>query len=80
MSEQKAQYLERKQRGADARRERARMEKMKREAAVLEEELAALEEELFGSAATDYQRAAEIDRLKSEKEERLLEIYEIIGV
>ena len=80
MSDQKAQYLARKQSGAEARRERARMEKLKREAAALEEELAKLEEELFGSAATDYTRAAEIDARKTEAEERLLEIYEIIGV
>ncbi len=80
MSDQKAQYLARKQSGAEARREKARMEKLKREAAALEEELAKLEEELFGSAATDYTRAAEIDARKTEAEERLLEIYEIIGV
>ena len=80
MSDQKAQYLARKQSGAEARRERARMEKLKREAAALEEELATLEEELFGPAATDYTRAAEIDKRKTEAEERLLEIYEIIGV
>ncbi len=80
MSDQKAQYLARKQSGAEARKEKARMEKLKREAAALEEELAKLEEELFGSAATDYTRAAEIDARKAEAEERLLEIYEIIGV
>ena len=39
-----------------------------------------LEEELFGPAATDYARAAEIDARKTEAEERLLEIYEEIGV
>ena len=80
MSDQKAQYLARKQSGAEARREKARLEKLKREAAALEEELVALEEELFGPAATDYQRAAEIDKRRTEAEERLLEIYEIIGV
>ena len=42
--------------------------------------LVKLEEELFGSAATDYTRAAEIDARKTEAEERLLEIYEMIGV
>ena len=42
--------------------------------------LEALEKELFGEAATDYTRAAEIDRRKTEAEERLLEIYEEIGV
>ncbi len=79
-SEQKAQYLARKQSGAEARRERARILKLQREAEALEAELEALEKELFGEAATDYTRAAEIDRRKTEAEERLLEIYEEIGV
>ncbi len=80
MSDAKAQYLARKQSSADARKEKARMEKLKREAAALEQELAALEKELFGEAATDYARAAALDARKTEAEERLLEIYEIIGV
>ncbi len=80
MSDNKAQYLARKQSEAEARREKARIERLKKEAEALESELAALEEELFGSAATDYTRAAELDRRKTEAEERLLEIYEIIGV
>ena len=44
----------------------------------LENELTELEEELFGEAASDYVRAAEIDRRKSEIEEELLELYEIV--
>ena len=51
-----------------------------RYAEALEAELEALEKELFGEAATNYARAAEIDRRKTEAEERLLEIYEEIGV
>ena len=39
-------------------------------------ELETLEEELFGSAASDYLRAAELDARKTEVEERLMEIYE----
>ena len=46
----------------------------------LEKELAEIDAELFGSAASDYTRAAELDARKTEAEERLLEIYEIIGV
>ncbi len=80
MSDNKAQYLARKQSDAEARRERARIARLQKEAEALEAELEALEEELFGSAATDYTRAAEIDTRKQEAEERLLEIYEIIGV
>ncbi len=80
MSDNKAQYLARKQSDAEARKERARMARLKKEAEALEAELAAIDEELFGSAATDYTRAAELDARKQEAEERLLEIYETIGV
>ncbi len=80
MSEAKAQYLARKQSSAEERKEKARRERLKREAEALEKELSELETELFGSAATDYARAAEIDKRKTEAEERLLQIYEIIGV
>ena len=45
-----------------------------------EAELEKIDEELFGSAASDYTRAAELDARKSEAEARLLEIYEEIGV
>ena len=40
------------------------------------EKIAAIEEELFGSAAADYVRAAELDEKKNALEERLMEIYE----
>ena len=43
-------------------------------------ELAGIDEELFGDAASDYTRAAALDARKTEAEERLLEIYEEIGV
>lgn len=76
----KADYLARKQSAAEERRERARRERLKKEAEALETELAAIDEELFGSAASDYTRAAALDARKTEAEERLLEIYEEIGV
>ena len=41
-------------------------------------ELVRLEEELFGEAASDYVRAAEIDERRSEIEEELLSLYEIV--
>ena len=44
----------------------------------LEDELLKLEDELFGSAASDYVRAAEIDKRKNEIEEELLSLYEIV--
>jgi hypothetical protein len=37
-----------------------------------------LDEELFGEAASDYVRAAEIDTRKSEIEDELLELYELV--
>ncbi|MBQ9097834.1 MAG: ABC-F family ATP-binding cassette domain-containing protein [Clostridia bacterium] len=80
ISDNKAQYLARKASEAEARKEKARRERLTKEAAALERELEEIEAELFGSAATDYTRAAELDARKTEAEERLLEIYEIIGV
>ena len=80
MSDNKAQYLARKQSDAEARKERTRIARLQKEAEALEAELEAIEQELFGSAATDYTRAAALDARKQEAEERLLEIYEIIGV
>ncbi len=76
VSTAKEQYLKNKQAASDARKEKARMERLQRECDALEAELAALEEELFGEAAADYQRAAAIDARKTEVEERLMEIYE----
>ncbi|MBR3893939.1 MAG: ABC-F family ATP-binding cassette domain-containing protein [Clostridia bacterium] len=75
LSSGKEQYLKNKQAAAEARKKNARMERLRKECAELERELERLEEELFGSAAADYVRAAEIDRRKNEVEERLLEIY-----
>ena len=46
----------------------------------IEKRLEEIDEELFGSAATDYVRAAELEQEKTQAEERLLEIYEEIGV
>ena len=45
---------------------------------MMETELEEIDSELFGSAAADYVRAAELDARKSEVEERLLEIYEAL--
>ena len=80
MSDNKAQYLAKKASEAQARKEKAQRERLAKEAEALEKELAEIDAELFGSAASDYTRAAELDARKTEAEERLLEIYEIIGV
>ena len=61
------------QRAAARKKERAAAR-----AEALEKELSALEEELYGSAASDYVRAAEIDARKGEIEEELLSLYEEI--
>lgn len=79
-SSSKDEYLRAKKESADNRREQKRIERLKKESKLLEDELSAIEEELYGSAATDYVRAAELSSLREEKENRLLEIYEEIGV
>ena len=80
VSDNKVQYLAKKASEAEARKEKARRERLAKEAEALEKEIEELDAELFGSAATDYTRAAELDARKTAAEERLLEIYEIIGV
>ena len=75
---QKEQYLKNKQDAADARRAQKRLERMRAEAAKLEDELEAIEREMTTEAATDYVRLAELDTRKNEIEERLLELYEEI--
>ena len=75
-SSNKEQYLKNKQATADARKRKNYLDKLRRECEKIEGELAAIEEELFGSAAADYVRAAELDEQKNALEERLMEIYE----
>ena len=72
----KEQYLKQKQAASDARKKKSRMEKLQKECGELEALLERIEEELFGDAASDYVRAAELDEQKNKAEERLLEIYE----
>ena len=61
---------------AEARKRKNRIEKLRRDSATLEGELEEIEAELLGSAATDYKRAAELDTLRTEKEDALMAIYE----
>ena len=77
-SDSKADYEEKKRENARRRSEEKRLEAAKKKASVLEEELSRLDEELFGSAATDYLRAAEIDKRKTEIENELMELYELL--
>ena len=65
---------------AAARKQEARLRRLKEESEKIEARIEAIDGELFGSAATDYVRAAELEQEKNTLEERLLEIYEEIGV
>ncbi|MBE6588394.1 MAG: ABC-F family ATP-binding cassette domain-containing protein [Ruminococcaceae bacterium] len=72
----KEDYLKRKQSASDKRREAARQRKIVSEIEKLEAQLEKITEELFGPAASDYVRAAELDEEKNALEERLMELYE----
>ncbi len=75
-SSAKEQYLKNKQAAADARKRKNRLEKLQKECSELEKELETIDADLFGSAASDYLRAAELDARKASVEGRLMEIYE----
>lgn len=72
----KEDYLRRKAEASQARRAASRLAALKKEQAELEALLDTLNAELFGDAASDYVRAAQISARIEEIEERLLEIYE----
>ena len=76
----KEQFLADKKSQSRARSEQRRLERMAKEQTELEAELDRVTEELYGEAATDYVRAAALEARKNEIEERLLEIYEELGV
>ena len=73
-------YLKNKQQAADARKAQKRMERLSAEAERIEAELDKIGKEMAGDAAYDYVLLAELDQKKNALEERLLEIYEEIGV
>ena len=78
VTDSKADYEQKKKQNAERRSQERRVERAKARIEELEGELERLEEELFGSAASDYVRAAEIDTRKCEIEEELLSLYEIV--
>ena len=78
VTDAKADFEEKKREKARARSEEKKRERAEKRIRELEVELEALEAELFGEAASDYVRAAEIDSRKAEIEEELLELYEIV--
>ncbi len=73
-------YLMNKKQAADQRKAKRRIEKLSAEAERIERELEDIEKEMSGEAAYDYVRLSELDAKKNALEERLLEIYEEIGV
>ncbi len=80
ISSNKENYLKNKQAAAEARKKEARTAKLKKEAEELEARIEEIDTELYGDAASDYVRAATLSEEKEQKEERLLEIYEEIGI
>ncbi len=74
------QFLADKKSRSRERSEQRRLERMAKEQTELEAELDRVTEELYGEAATDYVRAAELEERKNAIEERLLEIYETLGI
>ncbi len=74
------QFLADKKSRSRERSEQRRLLRMAKEQTELESELDRVTEELYGDAATDYIRAAALEARKNEIEERLMEIYEELGV
>ena len=74
----KQSYEEKKRENAQRRAEERKRERAAARIPELEAELERLDEELFGSAASDYIRAAEIDKRKTDIEEELLSLYELV--
>ena len=70
-------YEQRKREAAKRRSDEKRLEAAKRRVPEIEARLEAIEAELFGEAASDYVRAAELDREKQALEEELLALYEL---
>ncbi len=77
-SSSKLDYEQKKRENAQKRSMERKIERARADIERLEAELTALDEELFGSAASDYVRAAEIDKRKSEIEDELLFLYELV--
>ena len=78
ITDSKADYEEKKREKAKARSEEKRRERAEIKIGELERELEELDKELFGDAASDYVRAAEIEERKGQIEEELLELYELV--
>ena len=75
-SSAKEAYLESKRSAADERKRKKHEEAVRREIAALEAELVEVTDELFGDAAYDYHRAAELEDRRAVIEDRLMTLYE----
>ncbi len=73
----KAEYEERKRNAALQKSIERKIEKARTDIPRLEERLAELDRELFGDAASNYVRAAEIEAEKEKIEAELMELYEL---
>ena len=74
----KQDYEQKKRENAKRRSEEKKIERAKVRITELEAETERLDAELFGEAASNYVRAAEIESRKAEIEEELLELYELV--
>jgi ATP-binding cassette subfamily F protein 3 len=74
----KESYEQKKRENAERRSLEKKKERAEKRIPELESELETLDRELFGSASSDYVRASEIEKRKSEIEEELLSLYELI--
>ena len=74
----KEDYEQRKRENSLRRAQERKVEKAKEKIEKLEGRLDELEKELFGEAASNYVRAAEIDNEKNRIEAELLELYELV--
>ena len=77
-SKSKQDYEQKKRENAERRALERKTERAKERINELEAEAEALDAELFGPAASDYVRAAEIDKRKTEIDDELLELYELV--
>lgn len=72
----KEAYLQARQSAAEERKRKHRLERLRTEAATLEADIDRLIAEMNGEAATDFVRVAALDTEKTQKEDRLLAVYE----
>ncbi len=77
-SSSKLDYEQKKKENAERRANEKKIERAKTRIAVIEKKIEELDLELFGSAASDYLRAAEIDEEKNRLEDELFQLYELV--